>query len=260
METESVDDEIPRFSLGEMALSEEEGRPILPGPASERKGIGRLSDTSTGDISSTGAVGGMDTGSSGIVARIRMAVVSEESSPEILQFEHEAIVELQQLIRAQTEILDENEDIGACLETHLQRLEIDRLNYLLRCYFRERIKKIERLIFFVLKDEITFDRLSPHEQKFAASYMDLVENHFNKSFLSMLPERLRVLDKDGNVDHVTRPNLDTFVFCRVLRTVGQYVVSEDPNDEPFDLVKDDIICIRYGSVQKLLLAHDVELL
>lgn len=259
-DSESVTNDAPRFSFGEMALAEEPGRVQL-------SAVGANCDVVAGGSEASRRTSGtadFDTNVSYVlnraVARLRKILRNEEGAPEILQYESATVHEMQRLISAQTEVVDENEDVSTSLESHLQRLEIDRLNYMLRSYFRIRIKKIEESVLFIFNDEEVYDRLSLQEQKFGTTYMDLVENHFDKSFLSMLPERLRILDKDGNVDHATPPELDKFVFCRVLKMIGQYVVSDEPNDEPFDLVKDDIICIRYGSVRKLLVVGDAELL
>jgi len=166
-------------------------------------------------------------------------------------------------VKQQTDLVDEEEDEqteGISFESQLKRMEVDRINYLLRHYFRVRIKKIENSVLFIFKDTGVYDRLSANEQKFAVGYMDLVEGHFKKSFLSMLPKKVQVLDKDGNVDHATGPNLDRFVFCRVRNSIGRFAVGEEANDDSLDLNQGDIICMRYKSIRELLKNEDVELI
>jgi GINS complex subunit 4 len=254
------DGSVPRFSFGEMALADEPGRAFIAGAAARGGGN---TDTAVAE----GAAGAPNAASVGAapvlsdsVAKLRSCMINEERAPDILPYAADIVDAARALVSEQTVRVDQDEDAEPSLVTHLQRMEIDRINYMLRCYFRMRIKKIETSVLFIFKDEKAFDNLSKDEQHFAAAYMDLVEDHFKKSFLSMLPERLRVLDKDGKVDHATRPNLDKFVFCHVLNTVGRYALSDDATEQPFDLTIGDILCIRYGGIQRLLESGDVELI
>jgi GINS complex subunit 4 len=255
---------VPRFSFGDMALSDEPGRDLAVSGGLGQRGAGFEGDAATAGAGPRGASLGNASAApvlTDTIAKLRVAMLNEENAPEILQYETEVVESSRGLVGEQEERVDDQEDAtDAPLETHLQRMEIDRINHMLRSYFRARIKKIETFVLFIFKDETVFDRLSAGEQKFAIGYMDLVEEHFKKSFLSMLPERLRVLDKDGNVDHATGPHLDKFVFCHVINSIGPYAVSEDASDEPFDLSRGDIVCVRYGGIRELLTSGDVELI
>lgn len=255
----------PAFSFGEMALQDEPGRAL---PANN---LGRVFGDDLSQGSGDGRLRGIleqDAGAAPVlhdaVARLRTALLNEENAPEILEYQTEIVEKAQNLVAEQTDRVDEAEDEEASLETHLQRMEIDRINYMLRCYFRCRIKKIERCVYHIFKGkeagEAVFDRLSEAEQTFAIGYSDVVEAHFESAFFSMLPSRLRVIDKDGNADIASGPNLDTFVFCEVVNSVGPYALSDDPNDEPFDLTKDDVVCARYGGIRKLVEDGDINLI
>lgn len=241
------EDNQPRFSFGSMALTDEPGRgplPIdshLPSVDPHHPG-GQLNET---------------------LEKMRTLAVNEHFCPEILPFDTEIVEAVRAQVSGQTETVEEEEDENVdafSFESQLKRMELDRVNYLLRHYYRVRIKKIEGSILFVFKDSETYDLLSKHEQKFAIGYMDLVEEHFKKSFLSMLPKKVQVLDKDGNIDHATGPNLDKFVFCKVKNSIGSYAVGEEAGDESLDINQGDILCIRYRSIQQLLLQGDVELI
>ncbi len=244
----------PSFSFGEMALSAE--------PA--RAGLGALGG---GGGSFPGVANGEEAQSAaeGLLREMRILMLNEEFSPEVLQYATETVDGVRALVAEQEDALDAVEFGGTQgeaptgFETHIKRMEIDRVNYLLRAYFRVRIKKIQQSILFIFKDSATFDRLSKAEQKFAVSYMNLVENHFNRAFLSMLPEKLRKLDKDGHVHHAVPPNLDHFAFCRMRNTVGSYAVSEEATDDPIDLNEGDILCTRYSRIRELLIRGDAEL-
>lgn len=240
-----------RFSFGAMALSDEPGRG------------GRGVAATAGD---SAPIGEDDiTGLNEAIDIMRMVSINEEFSPEILQYHDDAAQVIRTLVEEQTKLVDEEEDTeeeGISFESQLKRMELDRVNYLLRQYFRVRIKKIEKTVLYITKDKDSgvYDRLSPAEQTFALGYLDLVEDHFKKSFLSMLPEKVGVLDKDGNVDHATGPNLDKFVFCRVKNPVGRFAVGQAASDDALDFNPGDIICVRYRSIKELLEREDVELI
>lgn len=244
--THNDSEEQPRFSFGSMALTDEPGRQ----PVSES----RLLATHPDDLTA-GNIDALDS--------LRMLSLNERFSPEILPSQGETVGLVRSLVNQQIDLVDEEEDQNVdahSFQLQLKRMEIDRINYLLRDYFRVRIQKIEGCILYIFKDSGTYDHLSEAEQKFAVGYMDLVDEHFKKSFLHMLPHKVQVLDKDGNTDPSAGPNLDQFVFCRVKNSVGSYAVGEEANDETLDLEKGDIVCIRYRSIQQLLLDENVELI
>lgn len=243
---------IPRFSFGDMALTDEPSRVPLPAPTSP---------TSPSSPSSLPADPSGPT--STVISDLRRAMLNELSAPEVLPFAADATAAARALVASQTEAVDEEEDEAeASLSTHLRRMEIDRVNYMLRSYFRARLGKIEEFAMFLMKDADSgmLDRLSADEERFLVGYSEMLKEHFQKSFFSMLPDRLRVVDKDGDVDPSGGPDLNKFVFCRVGRTVGLYSISEDESDDPFNLVKGDIVVARYGGIRPLLVAGDIELL
>lgn len=247
--------EAPRFTFGSMALSEERGR---GGAASESAGVDNSGPSLLGaELDDYPAVN--DT-----IDILRMIVLNEQYSPEILAYQKDIIDSVRQLVSTQTELVDAEEDDDnvdqLSFESQLKRMELDRINYHLRQYFRLRIKKIERFIMHIFKGDGPYDQLSEHEKRFAVAYGDLVDDHFKKSFLSMLPQRLQIMEKDGDVDHATPPPLDRFVFCRVRNNIGSYVIGEDATDDSLDLNRGDILCIRYKSIRELLKNGDVELI
>lgn len=245
---------VPRFELGPMALSDEP----LHGVQTEHRNDNESRATGTESLGEASAT------TNEAIDILRMLVQNEQFSPEILPFQTEAIDSLRSLVDSQTELVDAEEDDDAVdqlsFESQLKRMELDRINYQLRHYFRLRIKKVQSLIMFIFKTEGPFERLSESEKRFAVSYSDLVEEHFNKAFLNLLPQRLQIVEKDGAVEPVTPPNLDRFVFCRVRTDLGEYVIGEDASDDSLELNKGDILCIRYKSIQDLIQSEDVELL
>lgn len=245
------DSQVPRFSFGSMALTEERDRAAHT--SSQVPNELQLEDESEN--------------LNEVIDILRMSVMNEQYSPEILPFQKETVESIRTLVDQQTEFVDEQEDEtleAISFEAQLKRMEIDRINYMLRHYYRMRLKKIENQVLFIFKESSsgtpsTFDLLSAQEQKFATGYSDLVEEHFKKSFLAMLPQKVRVLDNDGTVEHAPGPNLNKFVFCRVRRSVGSVAIGEEAADDALELSQGDILCIRYKGIQELLKNEDVEL-
>ncbi|KAI0565148.1 DNA replication complex GINS protein sld5 [Gracilaria domingensis] len=191
-----------------------------------------------------------------------MLARNEQFSPEILPYENQTIEVMRTLVDQQSDLVDEEDDTedSISFESQLKRLEIDRINYTLRHYFRVRIKKIEENILFLFKNADMLDQLSDAEKTYASGYKKLLEDHFKKSFLSMLPQKIQVVEKDGSVEPDAGPSLDRFVFCRVRDTVGRVAVGEDAMSDAITLNQNDILCVRYKTVAELLKSEAVELL
>lgn len=241
------DDDTPRFSFGAMALSEEPSRLV--------RAQSRFPNVPpTDDVPSTSLNEAVDV--------MKMLARNEQYSPELLPFQTQTIEVVRSLVSQQLQIVDQEDELeeNNSTESDLKRLEIDRIKYLLRHYYRVRIAKIENNIFFISKNAEASELLSKDEKKYATDYKTLIDDHFSKSFLSMLPQKIQVLEVDGTVDHAAAPNLDRFVFCRVRNDVGRIALGEDEGSDALNLSQGDILCVRYKGIAELLKGEDVELL
>lgn len=101
--------------------------------------------------------------------------------------------------------------------------------------------------------------LSASEQHYLRTHHALLSQHFHASFLSQFPPQLQRLDDNvGGVSMVDTPDLDTAVFCRVLRDVG--VVSVEGTDAEFEMRRGDVFVVRWSLVRERVRAGDVELI
>lgn len=89
-----------------------------------------------------------------------------------------------------------------------------------------------------------------------------MERHLRRTVLDHLPkEAWKTLDEPEMIDS---PNMDEFVFCRVLETVA--INNHDPlgDDEEDDDVQEhkagDCIIARYSAIRDLVIAGKIELL
>ncbi|XP_058210963.1 DNA replication complex GINS protein SLD5 isoform X2 [Rhododendron vialii] len=123
---------------------------------------------------------------------LKRAWRTEKAAPEILQFE----AGLVQRSREQIQLVEGNvEDLVASgsdpLIVSLNQMDMDRTLYLLRSYLRTRLQKIEKYMFHIHKNTELWNRLSEQEQKFAQRCIEDLEDHFDKSVLSKLPDRYK---------------------------------------------------------------------
>lgn len=206
------------------------------------------------------------------VSRLKRAYVNEKCAPEILPFEHD-------LMRRVTESVDAQESTVAAsraaagsgassatddLTAHVYHAELNRIRFLMRAYYRARLRKIETHAVHCLKEPDVLERLSDLEQRYASDYANIVEEHFS-SVLGQMPEGYesmvqQIIEEDGAFDMVPEPDADAHVFCRVREDRGDVMLDPDDPENTMDLERDDILMIRYRLIKKLLEDEAVDLM
>ena len=144
----------------------------------------------------------------------------------------------------------------------LYQCEIDRIRYLLKSYLRTRFLKITQYARYILQDQELCSRLSHAElEEVAVPYMELLEKNLEESFLKHLPEKFqshRGKHRDFNL--IAEPNLDEYVFCKVLEDIGQVQVGEDDETPPVELLRGDIYTLRYRPMRSMVRERRIQLL
>jgi GINS complex subunit 4 len=206
------------------------------------------------------------------VSRLKRAYFNEKCAPEILPFEHD-------LMRRVTESVDVQESTVAAsraaagsgtssatddLTAHVYHAELNRIRFLMRAYYRTRLRKIETYAVHCLKEPDVLERLSDLEQRYASDYANIVEEHFS-SVLGQMPEGYesmvqQIIEEDGAFDMVPEPDADAHVFCRVREDRGDVMLDPDDPENTMDLERDDILMIRYRLIKKLLEDEAVDLM
>ena len=72
---------------------------------------------------------------------------------------------------------------------HVYEMELERIRYVLRCYLKRRLAKLERLALYVLRARLEH-RLSQAEASYVRAYTDLLGAHLHRTFLAQLPVSL----------------------------------------------------------------------
>ncbi|KAF7143275.1 hypothetical protein RHSIM_Rhsim05G0134600 [Rhododendron simsii] len=106
----------------------------------------------------------------------------------------------------------------------LNQMDMDRTLYLLRSYLRTRLQKIEKYMFHIHKNTELWNRLSEQEQKFAQRCIEDLEDHFDKSVLSKLPDRYKSSVKQSVISEEDDMG-NAFIFCKLMLFVHFVLVT-----------------------------------
>ncbi len=147
-----------------------------------------------------------------------------ESKPEII----ECVVEQLDHMEANLKRAKKGD-----LKVSVHRMEIERIRYVLSSYLRCRLAKIEKFFPHVLEKEKSRAKgepsiLSPEEFAFAKEYMANTETYLKNVALKHMPPNLQ---KVALLKSVPKPNLDSFVFLRVLKRQENILVEPETDEQ-----------------------------
>lgn len=198
-----------------------------------------------------------------VLQKLEEAWLNEKFSPELL----EAKTDLVDCMLEQVTEMEENIKRAkkGDFKVVLHRMEIDRIRYVLSSYLRCRLKKIERYTTHVLEQESNRKdedvcHLSPEEFTFAKEYGTTMETHMKNLVLRHMPPNLQTMDSKQTT---IRPNLDSYVFLRVIEDTDGVLVEEetlDTGEEIVDLQKGDQHIMRYKPLSGLVMSGAVSLI
>lgn len=119
--------------------------------------------------------------------------------------------------------------------------------------------QIDKFPLHTVTDAPTASRLSTAERQYTVAHQALVSAHYHSSFLSEFPPALQRLDDTaGGISMVDTPDVDTAVFCRVLRDVGR--VRQHATDSEFEMKKGDVWVVRWSLIKDRVFEGDIELI
>eukprot|EP00581_Thalassiosira_minuscula_P017766 CAMPEP_0183722092 /NCGR_PEP_ID=MMETSP0737-20130205/14158_1 /TAXON_ID=385413 /ORGANISM="Thalassiosira miniscula, Strain CCMP1093" /LENGTH=370 /DNA_ID=CAMNT_0025952193 /DNA_START=107 /DNA_END=1220 /DNA_ORIENTATION=+ len=110
----------------------------------------------------------------------------------------------------------------ASLVAQMTKMDLDRTRFMMVDLARTRMAKIEN---HALYNRTLLDRMTEEETMYLRQYGELLEKHYQRTVLSHLPkEAYKKLDDPEMID---TPDLERFVFCRVLETCQMDVSGKD---------------------------------
>ncbi|KAI9834926.1 MAG: hypothetical protein M1819_002649 [Sarea resinae] len=181
------------------------------------------------------------------------AWVAERVAPEILQFPEDLMERTMNRIRQQIDLVEQetgNMEPRANFRLIVIQTELERFKFLVRSFLRARIAKIDKHALHLLTTPRLKGRLSSSEQQYLTTHQALLHAHYRASFLSHFPPQLQRLDDTaGGISMIETPDLDTAVFCRVLRDVDEPVVIEGTDTE-VHMRRGDVFVVRWRLVRE----------
>jgi len=198
------------------------------------------------------------------------------SQLELLRTQEDTIDDLQERV-ASGDSSDGADPLLASLAAGIYKMESDRVRFLLADLTRTRLAKIEN---HALHNRELVDRMSAEEVEYLKTYGGSVERHFNRTVLNAMPkEAWRKLNEPDMIDS---PDLDAYVFCKVLETVeidsstgdkkkkkstsarDEDDSDEDDDDEMGSSIQEhtagSFLIARYATIQKHVLEGRIVLL
>ncbi|EON65478.1 hypothetical protein W97_04716 [Coniosporium apollinis CBS 100218] len=196
--------------------------------------------------------------------QLTRAWVAERVAPEVLPWPAGLMDRIEGRIRRQIELVEEqtgNMDPKANFRLIVIQTELERFKFLVRSFLRARIAKIDKYAQHYLSlaaQQPTL--LAPTELQYLQAHIALLSRHYSTSFLSAFPPSLQRLDDTaGGISMVDGPDLDTVVFCRVLRDVG--TVRVEGTDVEMNMRRGDVWVVRWGSIRNAVVERgDIELI
>ena len=199
------------------------------------------------------------------VMRLKRAWVQERLAPEILEHQTELVDAVKRAIETQEERIEreqenENRDASDNIVTNIYWMELNRVKYMLREYFRTRLRKMERHALFIFEDATTREKLSSAELKYLEDYNSAVHEHL-RSVLKELPDQydsdvvqqIGQDEEDKTQSMKPEPNLDGFVFFRIREDIGNFLPGgATSDDDAVELERGQILLAKYSAFKDLL--------
>ncbi|XP_047127446.1 DNA replication complex GINS protein SLD5 isoform X2 [Hydra vulgaris] len=189
-----------------------------------------------------------------VYEKILQAWLNEKFSPELLESRNELIeCMLAQVKEIESGFIQKNKS----LESTLQKVELERVKFVIASYLRERLKKIENNVVHVLEMEALNEtsKLSPEELAYAKSFADATQKHLNTLALDQMPVNMQSIERTKTTP---RPNLDEYMFIRVNEKQTQVLI--DPEEDPLDLEVGSQHIVRFKPVGALVESGAISLL
>ncbi|KAM9215689.1 DNA replication complex GINS protein SLD5 [Leptosomus discolor] len=191
------------------------------------------------------------------------AWLNEKFAPELLESKPEIV----ECVVEQLDHMEANlkRAKSGDLKVSVHRMEIERIRYVLSSYLRCRLVKIEKFFPHVLEKEKSRAEgqpsiLSPEEFAFAKEYMANTETYLKNVALKHMPPNLQ---KVSLLKSVPKPNLDSFVFLRVLERQENILVEPETDEQreyTIDLEEGSQHLIRYRTIAPLVASGAVQLI
>ncbi|XP_039420081.1 LOW QUALITY PROTEIN: DNA replication complex GINS protein SLD5 [Corvus cornix cornix] len=198
-----------------------------------------------------------------LIHSLEQAWLNEKFAPELLESKPEVI----ECVVEQLDHMEANLKRAkrGDLKVSVHHMEVERIRFVLSSYLRCRLVKIEKFFPHILEKEKSRAEgepsiLSPEEFAFAKEYMANTEAYLKNVVLKHMPPNLQ---KVSLLKSVPKPNLDSFVFLRVLERQENILVEPETDEQreyAINLEEGSQHLIRYRTVAPLVASGAVQLI
>lgn len=199
------------------------------------------------------------------VGLLRYALIDEKAAPDILEFKDDIVKEVTDLAEQQAQRIAEMESNPSVeLERIIYDRDLQRTRWLVKSYYRTRLKKIERHVQYYLHHADYTARLSENELQYAKDYFTSIGRHAQRTILADLPEHFQSFTVPSaavqSEDMIPAPELHSTVMTRPAYEHAQLTVDPaDPENGKMDIQQGDIVVIQYHLIREQLLQEEVHL-
>mmetsp|Transcript_31728 Transcript_31728/g.57444 ORF Transcript_31728/g.57444 Transcript_31728/m.57444 type:complete len:274 (-) Transcript_31728:80-901(-) len=198
-------------------------------------------------------------------AQLKRLWKQEMNTPELMTHDTETIGLFLELLEGQEETIDKlpsrmDSNLAPLLQS-IYKMDADRVRFMLTDMTRARLDKLEAHPLYMRE---MVDRMSEQEIDYLKEYGQLTERHLRRTVLDHLPkDAWKKLDEPEMID---TPNLDQFVFCKVLETVeiDNHDAQGNDDDDDEDGIQEhkagSCLIARYSAIRDLVLKGKIEML
>ena len=171
---------------------------------------------------------------------------NEKFSKELLKFENNYITQILIEIEKREEVLNKSRED----ESDILELDIERAKYILKDYLRIRLAKIEKYLFYIIKNEMNH-LLSNQEFNFACDLFKLKKNFFNENFIKKVNPSLNDFKPvELGEDIIVTPS-DSYVIAKNT-SLEPIILNLKDVSESIDIktmYRDDIYCVPFKLIR-----------
>ena len=194
-----------------------------------------------------------------LILNLQKVWTNEKLSKALLKYEEDFISEVIEVIEKKEKEIQNlnrsngpNKDSNIKEETEIIELDLERTKFLLKDYLRIRLCKIEKYIYFIIKNDLSH-LLSKNEFEFAFDFFKNKRNYFNENFNKKIHESFNdFVPNKLRDDIIIEPPYNSYVYCKSLTYEPITVYLKDvwaESEESLTIGKDDVYCLPYFCVK-----------
>lgn len=198
------------------------------------------------------------------INKLKSIWLNEKFVKELLKYNDNVISQALELVEnREKEIIQHNtkksqssykdEDID------LMELDLERVKFIIKDYMRIRIAKIEKYLFYIIKNDLT-RLLSKTEFDLAFDLFKLKKSYFNESFNKRISQSLndfKANELSSNI--IVSPPENAFVNIRSNCSETVFINMKDiypESSETASITRDEVYCLSYNLIKEKLAEED----